>query len=143
MGSTVSPQKKENSSRPITVVAAVLVKDGKVLIARRKAGLTNGGRWEFPGGKLRPGETPPTCLKREIKEELGIAVEVKNEIGAITHDDRQRRIHLLFYRAEWAAGDVHLRDHSAIVWVSARHLLDYDLTPADRHFVQRFSWSNL
>ena len=58
------------------VTAAVIEKDGKILIARRKRDDSQAGKWEFPGGKLEAGETPEACLKRELREELGIETEV-------------------------------------------------------------------
>jgi len=119
-----------------TVAAAVMVRDGKVLIARRKTDLSNGGRWEFPGGKLKAGETPRNCLKRELMEELGITVTVSEKMGTGAYEDGCQSIRLLFYRTEWDAGRIRLRDHSEIRWVAARQLKNFDLTPADRDFAK-------
>lgn len=58
------------------VTAAVIEKDGRVLIAQRKTGDALAGKWEFPGGKLEPGETPEACLRRELREEFGVETEI-------------------------------------------------------------------
>lgn len=123
----------------LVVTAAIILSDGKVLIARRNPMLTNGSRWEFPGGKIKPGEDPRRCLAREIREELGIEIEVLDKLGTITHAEDQRSLKLLFYRANWTAGSLHLRDHSEIQWVRADRLSEYDLTPPDRRFAERFA----
>lgn len=120
------------------VTAAIIIRDGKLMIARRNPKLANGGRWEFPGGKVKPGESPRSCLKREIKEELGIEVDVLDMIGTSTQAGEDRSLELLFYRANWVAGEMRLRDHTAVRWVTAVQLTEYDLTPADREFAEGF-----
>jgi 8-oxo-dGTP diphosphatase len=122
----------------LTVAAAVIVRDGKVLIARRDPRLTNGGRWEFPGGKLRANENPRSCLKREIKEELGIDSEVLENIGTVTHAEDDSLLKLFFFRTKWLDGDMCLRDHTEIRWVEPVQLSEFDLTPADRQFADGF-----
>jgi 8-oxo-dGTP diphosphatase len=125
----------DNRLQPLlTVTAAVIVRDGKVLIARRDPGLTNGGRWEFPGGKVKTSEDPRSCLQRELKEELGIASEVLDKIGTVTHEEGGGRLKLLFFRTKWLDGKMCLRDHTEIRWVEPVRLVEFDLTPADRQF---------
>lgn len=125
----------------LTVAAGVLIRDGKVLIARRKATLSNGGRWEFPGGKLKPGETPQICLRRELNEELGIEVDVLERLGAGTHIDKGRQLRLLFYRVRWRGGEFRFRDHSEVRWVDKSRINTFGLTPADRQFADTFDFS--
>jgi 8-oxo-dGTP diphosphatase len=122
----------------LTVTAAVIIRDGKVLIARRNPGLSNGGRWEFPGGKVRSHENPRSCLKREIKEELGIESEVLENIGTVTHEEDSGRLRLLFFRTKWLAGKMCLRDHTEIRWVEPVQLSEFELSPADRQFAEGF-----
>jgi 8-oxo-dGTP diphosphatase len=124
-----------------TVTAAIIIRDGKVLIARRNPDLTNGGRWEFPGGKLKAGESPRGCLKRELKEELGIEAEVLDRIGTRTHKGEHRFLKLIFYKTIWITGEMRLRDHTEVQWVRANQLSEYDLTPADRRFAESFEIS--
>jgi len=73
------------------VVAAIIANDGRVLIARRDANQNLAGKWEFPGGKLEPGETPKQCLEREIKEELGIVIAVDGFLGKTQWNRRAPR----------------------------------------------------
>jgi len=121
----------------ILVTAAILERDGRVLIARRRSGLAHGDFWEFPGGKVDAGETPRQCLRRELKEELDIEVQVGEHLATHTHDDGNRQMTLMFYRVAWIAGSLHLKDHSEARWVAPRRLEAYEFTPADRWFADR------
>ena len=103
--------------RRITVTAAVLEKDGRILIARRKHGDRLADKWEFPGGKLEEGETPEACLRRELQEELGIDVVVGGFVGRSLHAYPHVEIDLLAYRATHVSGDFELYDHEEIRWV--------------------------
>lgn len=116
---------------PRRVAAAVLEKDGKILIARRMAGDALAGKWEFPGGKLEPGETPPECLRRELAEEFGIDSEIGEFVCASEFEYRHTHIELLAYRVRHKAGEFSLNDHSEIRWVAPSELLSYDLASAD------------
>jgi 8-oxo-dGTP diphosphatase len=126
--------------KPLTVqkvAAAVIEKEGKILIARRKQGDTQSGKWEFPGGKIEPGETPEACLKRELREELGIEAEV----GAFLCSTRFAYLHmaveLLFYRTAYVSGEITLREHDRIEWVSPEALTDFDFLEADRPVLEK------
>jgi 8-oxo-dGTP diphosphatase len=88
----------------IDVTAAILVKDGKILIAKRKSSDKIPDKWEFPGGKLEAGETPRECLKREIQEEFGIDVSVGEFLGESMYHYDLGPIRLLAYRAWWKGG---------------------------------------
>ncbi len=115
-------------SQLVRVAAAVIVgENGAVLLARRRAGRTHAGLWEFPGGKLEPGETPEVCLARELREELGVEVEV----GGYIASGRTGEIELLGYRARIVAGEPRLSDHDAIAWVAPGQLAGYAMPPAD------------
>lgn len=112
----------------VVVAAAVITRaDGAVLIARRRPEKHHGGLWEFPGGKLEPGETPAACLVRELSEELGLAVEV----GAYLATGYDDGIELQGYRASIIAGEPRLSDHDAVAWVAPTDLADYAMPPAD------------
>lgn len=117
----------------INVTAAVIIKDGKVLIARRGAGRHLAGKWEFPGGKVEQGETPEECLARELKEEFEITVKVGAFImeSVFHYDDTGDTIRLLAYQAKYVGGSFRLRDHDKIKWVSPEELEKCDLAPAD------------
>ena len=120
--------------RLITVVAVALVDpDGRVLIAQRPEGKPLAGLWEFPGGKLEPGERPEDALIRELREELGIAVKAAClaplTFASHSYDD----FHLLmplFICRRWE-GFVQSREGQALKWVRAKALRDYPMPPAD------------
>lgn len=113
------------------VTAAVIVKDGKILIAQRREGSALAGKWEFPGGKLEPGETPEQCLARELREELGIEARIGAFICASCFEYKHMPIELLAYRAEHVSGEFKLNDHARIEWVRPAELADYDFSSAD------------
>jgi 8-oxo-dGTP diphosphatase len=115
----------------ITVIAAVLEKDGRILIARRKRGDRLADKWEFPGGKLEEGETPKECLRRELREELGIDVVVDGFVGRSCHCYPHGGIELLAYRVTHLSGDFQLYDHEEIRWVLPADLLSHDFSAAD------------
>jgi 8-oxo-dGTP diphosphatase len=113
------------------VTAAVIEKDGKILLAQRKAGDALAGKWEFPGGKLEPGETPQACLRRELNEEFGVDTEIGAFVCSSEFEYKHNHIELLVYRARHLGGEFELRDHSAIAWVTPAELDTYDLASAD------------
>lgn len=116
----------------ISVTAAVIEKDGKVLIARRKSPFM-GYLWEFPGGKLEDNETLEECLKREISEELAIEIEVGPLISLNKHIlNCQSAIALYAYLSRYVSGDIALKDHEEIRWISPEELLKYDFPDPDR-----------
>ncbi len=127
----------------VQVTAAVLEKDGKYFIAQRKLFLDGrkredplSGKWEFPGGKIEPGETPEECLARELKEELGIEVTVHEYLGSTVHHYDHISIELMAYRATWVGGAITVKDHHDYRWVSADELDRFEFLPADIPFVE-------
>lgn len=113
------------------VTAAVIEKDGKVLIAQRRIGDALAGKWEFPGGKMEPGETPEACLRRELMEEFGVDTEIGDFICSSEFEYDHFHIELLVYRARHISGEFQLNDHAAIVWVKPADLHKYPLASAD------------
>ncbi len=113
------------------VTAAVIEKDGKILLARRKQGDVLAGKWEFPGGKLEPGETPEQCLRRELMEELGVDTKIGAFICASKFEYKHLPIELLAYRVEHLSGEFKLSDHDRLAWVAPADLTGYDLSSAD------------
>ncbi|MCL6477396.1 MAG: (deoxy)nucleoside triphosphate pyrophosphohydrolase [Peptococcaceae bacterium] len=119
------------------VTAAIVIKDGQVLIAKRKAGKRLASFWEFPGGKLEDGETPEECLKREMKEELGIEVNVGQYFGESIYHYEYGTVQLLGFWASWESGDIRPRVHDEVRWVPPDHLDEYIFAPADLPFVKK------
>ena len=122
----------------LRVVAAVLYDAaGRVLIAQRPAGKFLAGKWEFPGGKLEPGESPEQGLARELAEELGVEVQRCRPLVSLRHDYPDRRIELATLLVERYAGEPAGREGQALKWVAPPELYTLDLLPADRPIVDR------
>ena len=120
----------------IDVAVAILIENGRVLIARRKPGASQAGMWEFPGGKVRPGETPEACLRREIQEELGLDIAVGKFLGESIHAYADQCIRLLAYFARIEAGAPVLNDHAQVEWVRFDALGRFTFCAADMPFVR-------
>jgi len=116
----------------LKVIAAVIERGGKVLIARRKKGDRFEGRWEFPGGKIEAGESPEECLRRELREEMGVEVEAGEFLCSVPLETSGISIELVAFRASLLAGDVRCHDHDEIRWVEPERIGDFDLAEADR-----------
>jgi len=119
------------------VTAAVIIKDKRVLIAQRTKDDKLAGKWEFPGGKIEPGETLQECLKREIKEELEVDIDVLDFFGESIYNYPGGTIKLMAYWCEWISGDFTLKVHSQIVWANRNELDLYDFAPADIPLVEK------
>ena len=116
----------------IKVVAAILQKEDKILIARKKQGKPLEGYFEFPGGKIEEGETPEESLIRELMEEMNIKIAVKEYIGESIYDyGNDKVISLLGYTAEIIDGEIKLSDHDIYEWVTLEQINNYKIAPAD------------
>ncbi|MGC7871448.1 8-oxo-dGTP diphosphatase MutT [Desulfosporosinus sp. SYSU MS00001] len=115
----------------VEVGAAIIISDKNILIAQRALGENLEGKWEFPGGKIEPGETPQDCLKREIREEFEVEIKVLDFFGESIYDYPQGTIKLLAFRCQWLSGIFTLNVHSQIAWVRYDELDNYDFAPAD------------
>lgn len=122
---------------PLIVTAAVIRDGDKVLLAQRKNGSHLAGKWEFPGGKLEPGESPEACLARELREELGIRIEVQDIFKVVYHQYPQGPVLLLAYCASIEAGRPRPLDCQEVRWVAIGEVGGYELAPADVAVVTR------
>ena len=117
----------------VLVSAAVLVEGGRVLLTQRKRGTHLEGLWEFPGGKVEPGEDPRDALARELREELGIEVAVGDVVEVTFHRYAEKSVLLLFYEASRTTGSPELRalDVAAFEWAGSSELDPSRFPPAD------------
>ncbi|MGE5628595.1 MAG: (deoxy)nucleoside triphosphate pyrophosphohydrolase [Solirubrobacterales bacterium] len=115
----------------IKVVAAIIHKDNKIIISKRKENKSMGGFWEFPGGKIEQGETPEEGLVRELKEEMNISIKVEKYVGESIYDYGNIVICLLGYLASIENGHIILKDHDAYEWVTLEEISKFKLAPAD------------
>jgi 8-oxo-dGTP diphosphatase len=114
------------------VVAALIVKDDKVLICQRTRHQTMPLQWEFPGGKIEPGEELVDALRRELEEELGISAEIGTKVATIRHKyDNGGAVELHFFVVEEFAGEIQNRIFRDVRWVSKEDLPSYDFLEAD------------
>lgn len=110
---------------PVRVVAAVFIRDGRVLACRRRPERSAGGRWEFPGGKIEAGETGQDALRREIAEELGVQITVERLLDSSITDVDGRPIELDCYLvADFEPDPTASTDHDQLLWCSADRLAD-------------------
>ena len=122
----------------IEVVAAVIERDGRILIARRPVALHLGGLWEFPGGKQRPGESRAAALQREIREELGVAVTVGSRLDTVDWTYPEKRVRLTFFHCT-IDGEPRPLEGQEIAWVRPADLGGYEFPPADAVLLGRLS----
>jgi len=122
----------------IHVAVGVLTNaSGRVLIARRGADLHQGGLWEFPGGKVEPGEDVRQALTRELLEELGIRVEASEPLLTVEHDYGDRRVALDIQRVSDWQGEPRGQESQPLAWVLPSGLDDYEFPEANRAIVER------
>jgi mutator protein MutT len=129
--------KVSDVKNPIDVAAALVFRDGKILITQRCADSHLGGLWEFPGGKREPGETFEQCLVRELHEELGVEAQVGGLFEEITHVYADTTVHLKFFLCELPEGEPQPQGCAAVKWVGKPELADYDFPAADARLLDK------
>ena len=123
------------SREPVQVAAGLIVRDGRYLLAKRKAHVRLGGLWEFPGGKREHGESLEACLRRELREELGIEITHPELFQTIRHDYPDYSVELHFYRCSIASGEVRSLDCERIAWALPWELTKFEVPPGDRSLI--------
>ena len=119
----------------IVVTAAIVERDAAFLVTRRPPGVHLEGLWEFPGGKCEPGESHDACLRREILEELGAAVVVRDEVFRVSHAYADRIVELHFFRCDILAEPRPLIGQE-VRWVRREDLAALDFPPADAELIE-------
>jgi len=123
--------------KEIKVIAAAIIKDGKLLIAQRPKNKTLALVWEFPGGKVEDGETNEDCLIREIKEELDVLISVDQFIGKSSHTYTFGHITIYLYKATILEGELKLLEHNAIKWINSNKFNEYQFPPLDEDLIKK------
>lgn len=120
------------------VTCAIIVEEGKVLVTQRSVQMPHALKWEFPGGKVKLGESPEYCIKREIFEELGLKVDVKQPLPSVIHAYHLQTIKLIPFICSLAEGRISLSEHQSFRWVSMEELEEIDMLEADVKVVRSF-----
>jgi 8-oxo-dGTP diphosphatase len=128
----------------IQVICALIEHEGKVLITQRSSQMAQPLLWEFPGGKLEPGETEIKALVREIKEELNLLIVPVMPLTPVAHNYSSKSIKLIPYICTLQAGEIVLAEHKAYNWATVDDLLNYRWCPADVPIVKEYiNWTKL
>ena len=116
----------------IDVVAGIIWKDNKFLIAKRNAKKDQGNLWEFPGGKVEKGESYENALVREIKEEFNADIQIKEYIGEKIHHYPEKDIKLMFYKAILISENIELLEHEEYKWIKKEDKDKFEFADADK-----------
>jgi len=125
---------KENDRMvmPVIEVTCAIITDGdRVLVTQRSESMPHPMKWEFPGGKLKPGETPEGCIIREIREELGVEISVKQLLPSVKHIYGKNRVKLIPFICRIERGDISLSEHRSYRWVRRSEMEALDWLDAD------------
>ena len=123
--------------KPKQVVAALLVRDGKLLICQRTRHQPMPLKWEFPGGKIEPGEQPAEALRRELEEEIGIQARIGDEVARLRHNYKNGgAVELQFFRVTQYEGEIENLVFRDVRWVEPARLPEYDFLDADLTLVR-------
>ncbi|QXE89043.1 (deoxy)nucleoside triphosphate pyrophosphohydrolase [Geomonas subterranea] len=120
-----------DSRKHVHVACAIIERDGLVLSARRSASMNLPLRWEFPGGKIEPGEGREECLKRELVEEMGVEIAVGRPLTPTTHRYPGFDVTLYPYVCSIVSGEITLHEHSAMTWLPPGRMLELEWADAD------------
>lgn len=125
--------------KSIHVACAIIERDGKVLAAQRSERMNLPLKWEFPGGKIDPGESPEECLKRECREELGVEIGVGRALSVVTHSYSPTFTVTLYpFLSTILSGEIVLHEHTAVVWTEPEKLSSLDWAEADRPIIDEY-----
>jgi 8-oxo-dGTP diphosphatase len=129
--------------KPILVVAGIITRGDRILICQRRSSDAYGLQWEFPGGKVEPGEQMQDALRRELQEELEIQAEIGPEVFRLRHQYPDRYVEVAFFAVTNFSGEVSNQVFEGVKWVSRAVLPDYHFLEADRDLVERLAKGEL
>jgi len=125
--------------QPLDVAAAIIYRDGRYLITQRMTGDSFGDRWEIPGGKMEPGEALEATVVREIREELGMEVEVVGFYRTARYPYPSRTVDLHLFHCRWLSGEPKTLECQAFAWAKPEELKNYDFPDADAALVEELA----
>ncbi len=137
MSTAQSSEPAPPADHAVQVAAGLVFREGKLLITQRRPHDHLGGLWEFPGGKRESGETFEVCLERELREELGVSVQIGELFDAVTHTYPERTVHIRFFRCRWTQHEPQTLACHAIAWITRPQLDQFDFPAADARLLDR------
>lgn len=124
----------------IKVVAALIEKENRYLLAQRSTGDKNVlGKWEFPGGKVEENEDEKHAIEREINEEFELKIEAEKFVVESTYEYPNKTVNLRLYKCKYISGEFKLHDHYQYKWVKIDDMFQYDLAPADIELINKLN----
>ena len=126
-----------DAKKSLEVSAALIFRDGKLLVTQRHNHSHLGGLWEFPGGKREAGETFEQCLVREIREELGVEIATGELFEEISHDYPEKSVHLKFFICQLISGEPQSLDCAAAKWIGRSELAGFEFPAADARLLEK------
>ena len=123
----------------LEVTCAIIFKENQLLIAQRGSKMKLALKWEFPGGKIEPGENEEECIKREIFEELNIHIKIERKLTPVLHQYPNFKINLIPFITEYVSGDLELKEHSDHVLVDKHELYKLDWAEADLPVLKEYT----
>ena len=133
-----TPVTEITHKKHIHVACALIERDGLTLAAQRSAVMSLPLKWEFPGGKLEPGESPEECLKRELVEEMGVTMTIGTPLPQHTHSYEAFTVTLYPFICSIESDTITLHEHAAMVWLPSHELHDLDWLEADRPVLEAY-----
>ena len=124
-----------NAATMIEVTCAIIMKGDRVLIAQRSEEMSHPLQWEFPGGKLRPGESPLKCVVREIREELNAEIDVDQLLPSVIFAYEKAEIKLIPFICTLESDEIRLLQHKDYQWIRKSEVNDFDILEADRKVI--------
>jgi 8-oxo-dGTP diphosphatase len=132
------PAAAARKRKAVEVACALIERGGRVLVAQRGPGQAHAGAWEFPGGKLEPGEDAAAALEREIREELGVEIAVGESLPAAEHDYGAFTVRLMAFVCALRRGEPRPREHAAVRWCTPGEIGALALTAADEPVLRSY-----
>ena len=120
----------------LKVVCAIIINENKVLVTQLLAGNSRAFEWEFPGGKIKPGESAETAVIREISEELTVEIKICEAMTSVTDNDGEKNFELIPFLCKIQSGEIKLMEHNQMCWLNFDELNNLELSAADKKLIQ-------